>query len=50
MEENQKGSELLNKLALITEGAQEIIKGKVSIIFEVNRQEFFNLYSIFEKN
>ena len=50
MEENQKGSELLNKLALLTEGAQEIIKGKASIIFEVDRQEFFNLYAIFEKN
>ena len=50
MEENQKSTELLSKLALITEGAQEVIKGKVSIIFEVNRQEFFELYSQFEQN
>ena len=47
MEENQKSTELLSKLALITEGAQEVIKGKVSIIFEVNRQEF---YLVFKKN
>ena len=50
MEENQKSAELLSKLALLTEGAQEAIKGKVSIVFEVDRQEFFNLYSLFEKN
>jgi hypothetical protein len=50
MEENQKGPELLNKLALITEGAQEVVKGKVTIVFEVERQEFFNYYSLFEKN
>ena len=50
MEENQKGSELLSKLALITEGAQEVVKGKVTIVFEVERQEFFNYYSLFEKN
>ena len=49
MEENQKSAELLSKLALLTEGAQEAIKGKVSIVFEVDRQEFFNLYSLFEK-
>jgi len=50
METDKKGSELLNKLALLTEGAQDITKGKVSIIFEVNKDEFFNLYSMFEQN
>jgi hypothetical protein len=50
MEENQKSTELLSKLALITEGAQEVIKGKVTIVFEVERQEFFNYYSLFEKS
>ena len=50
MEENQKSTELLSKLALITEGAQEVIKGKVTIVFEVERQEFFNYYSFFEKS
>jgi hypothetical protein len=50
MEENQKSAELLSKLALITEGAQEVIKGKVTIVFEVERQEFFNYYSFFEKS
>jgi hypothetical protein len=50
MEENQKGPELLGRLALITEGAQEVIKGKVTIVFEVERQEFFNYYSLFEQN
>jgi hypothetical protein len=50
METDKKGSELLNKLALLTEAAQDITRGKVSIIFEVNRDDFFNLYSMFEQN
>ena len=50
MEENQKSAELLSKLALLTEGAQEVIKGKVSIIYEVERKDFFDLYSNFEQN
>jgi hypothetical protein len=50
MAENQKNIELLNRLALLTEGAQELIKGKVSIVFELQREEFNKYYLQFEDN
>jgi hypothetical protein len=50
METDKKSPELLSNLALLTEAAQNITSGKVSIIFEVNKDEFFNLYSVFEQN
>jgi len=48
MAENQKNVELLNRLALLTEGAQELVKGKVSIVFELKREEFNQYYLQFE--
>jgi hypothetical protein len=48
MAENQKNIELLNRLALLTEGAQELVKGKVSIVFELQREEFNQYYLQFE--
>jgi hypothetical protein len=48
MAENQKNLELLNRLALLTEGAQELVKGKVSIVFELQREEFNQYYLQFE--
>ena len=50
MAENQKSTELLTKLALLTQAAQDTIKGKVSIIYEVERKNFFEIYSSFEEN
>jgi len=50
MAEIEKGAELLAKLAMITEAAQEAINGKVSIVYEVSKKDFFDLYSTFEKN
>lgn len=50
MAENQKSTELLTKLALLTEAAQDTIKGKVSIVYEVERKDFFEIYSSFEEN
>jgi len=48
MAENQKNVELLNRLALLTEGAQELVKGKVSIVFELKREQFNQYYLQFE--
>jgi len=48
MAENQKNVELLNRLALLTEGAQELVKGKVSIVFELKKEEFNQYYLQFE--
>jgi len=45
MAENQKDSELLKKLAIISEAASETIEGKFSAVFEVNRFEFSKILS-----
>jgi hypothetical protein len=50
MAETEKGTELLAKLAMITEAAQDAVNGKVSIVYEVNKKDFFELYSTFERN
>lgn len=50
MAETEKGTELLAKMAMITEAAQDAINGKVSIVYEVNKKDFFELYSTFERN
>lgn len=48
MAENQKNSELLSKLALLTEAAQDITNGKISIIYELNLEDFRKMYLNFE--
>jgi hypothetical protein len=48
MAENQKNAELLSKLAMITDAAQQTVNGKVSIIFEVNQKEYETIYLQFE--
>lgn len=45
MAENQKDSELLKKLAIISEAASETVEGKFSVVFEVNRFEFSKVLS-----
>jgi hypothetical protein len=40
MAKNQESSEFLTKLAVITEASQNVINGKVTIIFEVNNEEY----------
>jgi hypothetical protein len=50
MAENQKNIELLNKLAMITEAAQQTVDGKVSVIFEVKQKEYEIIYLQFEDN
>ena len=38
MEKNIKGSELLSKLALISEATEDLISGKVTVIYELNNE------------
>jgi hypothetical protein len=40
MAKNQESSEFLTKLAVITEASQNIVNGKVTVIFEVNSEEY----------
>jgi len=48
MAENKKSTEFLSKLALLTDAAQDLCNGKVSIIFELNLEDFRNMYLKFE--
>ena len=48
MAENQKNTELLSKLAMITDAAQQTVDGKVSVIFEVKQKEYEMIYLQFE--
>ena len=50
MEENKENTEFLNKLALITDAAQDMFRGKMSVIFELKEMEYRYANSIFEKN
>ena len=50
MAENQKNTELLSKLAMITDAAQQTVDGKVSVIFEVKQKEYEMLYLQFENS
>lgn len=45
MAENQENSEFLKKLAMISEAASETVEGKISLVFEVNRFEFYKILS-----
>jgi len=50
MEENKENAEFLNKLALITVAAQDMFRGKMSIVFELKETEFRYASSVFEKD
>lgn len=50
MEENKENTEFLNKLALITDAAENMFRGKMSVIFELKEMEYRYANSIFEKN
>jgi hypothetical protein len=50
MAENQKNTELLSKLAMITDATQQTVDGKVSVIFEVKQKEYEMIYLQFENS
>ena len=48
MAENQKSSEFLSKLALIADAGQTLMKGKLTLVFELQDDEFKTALSVFE--
>ena len=50
MEKNIKGSELLSKLALISEATEDLISGKVTVIYELNNETYNEVYTTFNQN
>jgi hypothetical protein len=47
MAENKESNEFLSKLAVIADASQTLVKGKVTIIFELPLEEFENALSTF---
>lgn len=47
MAENKESTEFLGKLAVIADASQTLVKGKVTIIFELPLEEFENALSTF---
>ena len=50
MEKNIKGPELLSKLALISEATEDLISGKVTVIYELNNETYNEVYTTFNQN
>lgn len=49
MAKNQESSELLTKLALIADASQNLFKGKCTLIYELELEEFEQVLSKFER-
>jgi len=49
MEENKENTEFLSKLALITDAAENMFRGKMSVVFELREMEYRYANSMFEK-
>jgi len=49
MAENKENIEFLGRLALMTEAAQQLFAGKMSVVFELREIEYRNVMSMFEK-
>ena len=47
MAENKESNEFLSKLAIIADASQTLVKGKVTIIFELPLEEFETSLSTF---
>jgi len=50
METNSKNSGLLTQLAMIVDGAQQTHRGRVTIIFEVDKTEFEEIKKVMQIN
>jgi hypothetical protein len=50
MEENTKSFEFLNKLALISEASSNTVNGKISVIYEVKKDEYVKIYNLFNSD
>jgi hypothetical protein len=40
MEQNNESTEFLGKLAMIADASQSLIKGKITLVFELSQPEF----------
>jgi hypothetical protein len=49
MAENKENTEFLNKLALMTDAAQDLFRGKMTVVFELKETEYRFAYSMFDE-
>jgi hypothetical protein len=49
MAENKEGSEFLTKLAIIADAGQELIKGKMTIVFQLENPDFSEIFMMIEE-
>lgn len=49
MAENKENIEFLGKLALMTDAAQDLFRGKMTVVFELKETEYRFAYSIFDE-
>ena len=49
MAENTEGNEFLTKLAMIADASQVIVKGKMTIVFQIENPDFSEIYMMVEE-
>lgn len=49
MAENTEGNEFLTKLAMIADASQVLVKGKITIVFQVENPDFSEIYMMVEE-
>ena len=50
MAENTEGNEFLTKLAMIADASQVLVKGKMTIVFQIENPDFSEIYMMVEEN
>lgn len=50
MEKNIKSSEFLSKMALISEATENLISGKVTIIYQLDNDTYNSIHKSFNQN
>lgn len=49
MAENTEGNEFLTKLAMIADASQVLVKGKITIVFQIENPDFSEIYMMVEE-
>jgi hypothetical protein len=49
MAENTEGNEFLTKLAMIADASQVLVKGKMTIVFQIENPDFSEIYMMVEE-
>lgn len=50
MEKNIKSPEFLSKMALISEATEDLIRGKVTVVYQLDRETYDSVHRSFNQN